>query len=230
MLALARLYRDGQGGDKDLAAAARWTETAAKTGDPAAQEELGNLFRLGSGVEPDLAHARDLYKKAAEQGYAPAENDLGMMYRFGGGGDIDYERALGWLFRAADHGVAAAKFNIAVIYALGLGGSQRPRQGACLVLGRGCGGRPKHQGSGENRVGAPEGADECGRNRQGGRSVGSLSRHSFSLAPSLKHDGAAARVALRFDVQSGDPVDAKMSEVFAQLAPCGYDMHAVEIG
>ena len=36
----------------------RAAESAAKTGDPHAQDELGALYRLGVGVEPDLTRAR----------------------------------------------------------------------------------------------------------------------------------------------------------------------------
>ena len=84
MLALARLARASDPPDDE--AAARWTQKAAETGDPQAQDELGTLYRLGKGVEPDLARAREWYRKAGEQGYAPAENNLGMMYRLGAGG------------------------------------------------------------------------------------------------------------------------------------------------
>jgi TPR repeat protein len=130
MRALARLALASDPPDEE--GAAHWTQKAADTGDPQAEDELGTLYRLGKGVEPDLARvallarAREWYRKAGEQGYAPAQNNLGMMYRLGAGGPPDYERAFGWLHRAADNGVATASFNIGAMYALGLGSAKDP--------------------------------------------------------------------------------------------------------
>jgi TPR repeat protein len=50
-LNLARMYYDGEGGDRDTRQAVRWAKLAADKGNVAAQAMLGNLLFQGDGVQ-----------------------------------------------------------------------------------------------------------------------------------------------------------------------------------
>lgn len=67
-VALAGLYRAGQGTRADLAEAIRWYRRAAEAGDPVAQLNLGDLYSRGAGVPRDLVRAYVWLSLAAAQG------------------------------------------------------------------------------------------------------------------------------------------------------------------
>lgn len=73
------MLRAGEGVPRDVAAAAKWTEQAARQGLMAAQHELGHLYRLGTGVPLDIDLARHWYGKAAAQGYSASKFFLQML-------------------------------------------------------------------------------------------------------------------------------------------------------
>ena len=63
--------------NKDYATAYREWKTAADTGVPEAEFDLGLLYSQGLGVRRDLTEATRWYRKAAEQGNAMAQYTLG---------------------------------------------------------------------------------------------------------------------------------------------------------
>lgn len=67
-VAIAGLYRFGEGQRIDLAAAARWYRRAADLGEPIAQLNLGEMYMLGLGVPRDAARAHMWLTLAARQG------------------------------------------------------------------------------------------------------------------------------------------------------------------
>ncbi len=94
----------------------------ALTGQPRAQNMVGNAFASGTGVPRDLTEAAKWYRKAADQGYSPAQNNLGWLYVEGGPGfAADPSEALNWLHKAADQEYAVAQSNLAEIYEKGRG-------------------------------------------------------------------------------------------------------------
>lgn len=67
-VAIAGMYRFGEGRQVDFAAAARWYARAAEAGDPIAQLNYAELLETGRGVARDLAAARMWFGRAAAQG------------------------------------------------------------------------------------------------------------------------------------------------------------------
>lgn len=105
---LAKLYRDGDGMPKDLAAAAKWFQKAAEAGHAKAQYQLGLLYHEGMGVTQNFQEAIKWYTKAAEQGNGNAQEKLGFMYWTGEGVQQNYVEAYKWLSLAAAEGEGKA--------------------------------------------------------------------------------------------------------------------------
>lgn len=70
---LAKAYRDGAGGEPDVAAAARYFRAAADQGYAKAQRHLGTCYAEGRGVDQDRTTGLMWLTLAAEQGLATAE-------------------------------------------------------------------------------------------------------------------------------------------------------------
>ncbi len=105
---LGKLFRDGDGMPKDLAAAAKWFKIAAEAGHPKAQYQLGLLYHQGMGVTQNFQEAIKWYTKSAEQGYGNAQEKLGYMYWTGEGVQPNYVEAYKWLALAAAEGEGKA--------------------------------------------------------------------------------------------------------------------------
>lgn len=67
-VAIAGMYRFGEGRPMDFAAAATWYERAARAGDPIAQLNYAEMLETGRGVERDDTAALKWYEQAARQG------------------------------------------------------------------------------------------------------------------------------------------------------------------
>jgi len=106
---LAWMYAQGTGGRAaDPANAARLYQQAARAGDAAAQNNIGELYETGRGVAADLKQALDWYRKAAEAGFAPGQFNLGRLYAAGLAITKDYAEARKWLEQAERGGVVPA--------------------------------------------------------------------------------------------------------------------------
>ena len=66
----------------------------ALSGDPDAQDQLGDCYKYGLGMERDYEKAVEWYKKAADQGNAAAQRSLGYCYNYGHGVAQDLEKAV----------------------------------------------------------------------------------------------------------------------------------------
>jgi len=62
------MFANGQGVERDYAAAAEWYRKAAEKGVAAAQTKLGRLYAEGKGVPRDMEYAYAWYSVAAELG------------------------------------------------------------------------------------------------------------------------------------------------------------------
>jgi uncharacterized protein len=80
-VAIAGMYRFGEGRDIDFAKAALWYRRAAGAGDPIAQLNYAELLENGRGVARDIAAAKHWYRLAAAQGNAWAAAQLGRLER-----------------------------------------------------------------------------------------------------------------------------------------------------
>jgi len=73
----------------------------AQSGDPEAQNYVGEIYEKGLGVEPDYEMAHVWYKKAARQGYSKAQINLGYLYERGLGVKKDKAIALEWYAKSS---------------------------------------------------------------------------------------------------------------------------------
>lgn len=76
-VAVANMYRHGEGRTVNPMAAARWYKTAADAGNAIAQLNYAEMLRDGLGVPRDRAAARRWFDRAARQGnaWAAAQRD-----------------------------------------------------------------------------------------------------------------------------------------------------------
>ncbi|MDX1540944.1 MAG: caspase family protein, partial [Geminicoccaceae bacterium] len=86
-----------------------WMEPAL-TGDPEAQNYVGEILERGLGTPPNYVEAASWYRKAAEQGFGPAQINLGQLYEQGLGVEKDPVVALNWYRKAADFEQAGLTF------------------------------------------------------------------------------------------------------------------------
>jgi TPR repeat protein len=90
---------------QDYATAAKEWEPLAKSGDAAAQFNLGLLYLDGQGKPQNYSEAVLWFRRAADQGYGKAQLNLGAMYGSGRGVKRDYVQAYKWLTLCAAEGV-----------------------------------------------------------------------------------------------------------------------------
>lgn len=122
---LGVMNANGQGGPRDIAAAADWYRRAAKQDHAAAAYNLaGLLMQGGDGLEKNLGEAARWYRVAAEGGLAQAANNLGVLLQKGEGVEADPDTAFSWFRRAAEQGYPPAVYNVAVAYATGQGAAR----------------------------------------------------------------------------------------------------------
>lgn len=118
---------------EDLPEALMACETAAKSGNPQAQFELGNFYYQGQLAERDLAQALQWFEQASLQGHAEAQHSLGMMFFRGEGIPANNVQAYVVLKMAAVNGAEDA-FDSADMVAAQMRGEEL--QQATQVLGQ----------------------------------------------------------------------------------------------
>lgn len=84
-LALALLYKNGDGIAQDKRAAAQWLTVAATAGNAHAMFLLSNAYADGDGVQADQRHARALLERAADHEYPAAIQQLALVKQTGDG-------------------------------------------------------------------------------------------------------------------------------------------------
>jgi uncharacterized protein len=83
----------------------------ARSGDAAAQYQVGVAYGEGRHVPRDFDEAARWFLKSAEQGYPPAEGIYGMSLQ-----QSSAAAAERWMLRAAEHGDASTQFWLGVAY------------------------------------------------------------------------------------------------------------------
>ena len=91
----------------------------AKSGDSAAQFDLGNRYLYGNGVQANEFEAARWYREAAQQDNHNAQYNLAVMTMQGKGVIADMSEAVNWFERAAALGDAPSQFTLATFYANG---------------------------------------------------------------------------------------------------------------
>ncbi|QHI69877.1 tetratricopeptide repeat protein [Tichowtungia aerotolerans] len=141
--ALASMYEDGIGVDRDLVMAAKWYEKAARNGVADALCKVGDAefasavrwfgkasltpddemaqFDSMKHYKRDLSSAIASYRKAAAGGSAGAQYMLGRLHASGEGVVKDFDQALEFYKQAAGQNHADALFYIGLMYHAGLG-------------------------------------------------------------------------------------------------------------
>ena len=123
-VAIAHMYRKGEGIAVDLEESARWTQLAAEQGDLEAQFNLGLMYQNGTGVSQDIWEALCWYRRAAQFGLPNAQINLANCLHMGLGVDPDEFLAAWWIMAAANRGDTGAQLNLGTRYLLGNGVSR----------------------------------------------------------------------------------------------------------
>lgn len=106
----------------EFAAALELLRPIAETGDPEAQNAVGEMLTDGkSGVTIDVVEAAAWFRKAAVQGFAAGQVNLGLMLEHGQGVARDEAEAARWYRRAALEGFAEGQHNLARLHETGKG-------------------------------------------------------------------------------------------------------------
>lgn len=119
--ALAGLYEQGRGVDRDYRAALHWYRQAAESGNSKAMGALGAMYVEGRGVEQDYAKAAEYFQAAAERGNVRSMYNLGVCHSQGRGLPQNHAKAIHWYTKAAKRGYASAMLNLGVLLAQGKG-------------------------------------------------------------------------------------------------------------
>jgi TPR repeat protein len=102
-------------------------ERQAETGDPEAQNSVGEMYARGLGVPKDPEKALQWFRKSAEQGNARAQANLGAMHEKGLGVPQDKAESVKWFEKAAAQGHPGAQYHLGEILMGGLGVRRDPK-------------------------------------------------------------------------------------------------------
>ena len=119
--ALAWMYSNGIGVEKDEEKAFEWYKKSTKLNYAPAQFALAWIYFNGIGVEKDEEKAFEWYEKSAKLNFAPAQFALAGMYLNGIGVEKDEEKAFEWYEKSAKLNYAPAQLNLAEMYSNGVG-------------------------------------------------------------------------------------------------------------
>jgi hypothetical protein len=124
--ASAELFRQAAAAEaRDVAAAIRLYEAAARQGHTPAMVRLGSLRQSGSGVPHDLPAAFNLFSQAAQAGNLDGQFMLAMSYAQGAGTPRDPASARKWFLRPAASGYQYAQYALGIVLEAGEGGPRK---------------------------------------------------------------------------------------------------------
>jgi TPR repeat protein len=104
-------------------------ETAAKSGVPQAEYELGDRYYSGrDGGSEDNEQAFRWFRASADHGVAKAQNMIGNIYSEGRGVPQDSAQALSWYRKSAEQGLPEAQTSLGVMYDIGEGVAKNSEQ------------------------------------------------------------------------------------------------------
>ena len=113
------MYYNQLANNDSLKQAFFWYSKAAKNGNIAAINNLGNMYYFGQSVKHNYKKAASLYTKAAKKGDMLAQYNLSMMYFSGEYYKKDGEMAYYWLKKSSINGYKVAQLKLANFYRQG---------------------------------------------------------------------------------------------------------------
>jgi len=122
--ALAWMYYEGQGRQRDFEEAMHWYRKAAEQGNVTAQINLAQMYAYGKGIAQDFAKAARWWRELAAQGDSKSQAALAGLYFQGKGVAKNLSRALELWREAAQQGIIDAQRNLGLLYGKGQGVTQ----------------------------------------------------------------------------------------------------------
>lgn len=118
---LGKMYRDGNGIEKDGKKAVEWLTKAAEQGSLDAHYLLGDICASGNGVPLSYSKALEWFKFPLDQGDSDTQVYVGWLHEKGFGVPKDNSKAAEYYALAAEQGNSTAQHNLGNFYEQGLG-------------------------------------------------------------------------------------------------------------
>ncbi|POU72587.1 hypothetical protein C3387_14150 [Leclercia sp. LSNIH6] len=118
---LGKMYRDGDGVEKDGKKAVEWLTRAAEQGSLDAHYLLGDIYASGNGVPLSYSKALEWFKFPLDQGDSDTQVYVGWLHENGFGVPKDKSKAAEYYALAAEQGHSTGQHNLGNFYEQGLG-------------------------------------------------------------------------------------------------------------
>ena len=118
---LSRIYRNGDGVEKNYDESFKWASKSAAQHNPNGQAALSILYSEGWGVKSNPLEALALARQSAQKNNSYGQVALGFMYADGTGVVKDETEAVRWFRKAAEQGYANGQSNLGFMYENGKG-------------------------------------------------------------------------------------------------------------
>lgn len=118
---LGKMYRDGDGVEKDGKKAVEWLTRAAEQGSSDAHYFLGVIYATGNGVPLSYSKALEWFKFPLDEGDSDAQVYVGWLHENGFGVPKDNSKAAEYYALAAEQGDSTAQHYLGNFYEQGLG-------------------------------------------------------------------------------------------------------------
>lgn len=118
---LGKMYRDGDGVEKDGKKAVEWLTKAAKQGSLNAHYLLGDIYASGNGVPLSYSKALEWFKFPLDQGDSDTQVYVGWLHENGYGVPKDNSKAIEYYALAVEQGHSTGQHNLGYFYEQGIG-------------------------------------------------------------------------------------------------------------
>ncbi|MBZ3799288.1 SEL1-like repeat protein [Leclercia adecarboxylata] len=118
---LGKMYRDGNGIEKDGKKAVEWLTKAAEQGSLDAHYLLGDIYASGNGVPLSYSKALEWFKFPLEQGDSDTQVYVGWLHENGYGVPKDNSKAIEYYALAVEQGHSTGQHNLGYFYEQGIG-------------------------------------------------------------------------------------------------------------
>ncbi len=123
--ALAMLYYNGWGVDKDMNKTIEYLRMGADANDSNSLYMLGTMILKGDGVKKEPSKGAGLLEKAAQLGQVNAQFEWGQILLAGTFSNRDIVKGREWIAKAAEQGLREAQFVLGELYCVGGGGLEK---------------------------------------------------------------------------------------------------------